>query len=92
MGKETPPKGRSDGPASGPPLLPPLDRAAAYAGGYAQLAAVLGKELRVTERKLRYWNERPHAMPGRIAEAIEAATHRAVLKQELRPDIFPAPG
>ena len=68
--------------------LPPLQKAVVIAGGQTALAKKVG----VKQQNISWWITRSRKVPAERCIAIEAATHGAVTRHDLRPDVFgPAP-
>lgn len=62
-----------------------LSRAIDLAGGQKPLADAIG----TTQSQVWYWlNRAKRGVPGEFAPLIEAATHGAITRSDLRPDIF----
>lgn len=64
-----------------------LQKAIDIAGGQAALARRVGKK----PGHVWAWLNRDRRVPVEMCKAIEAATHGAVQRHELRPDIFDPP-
>lgn len=75
-----------------------LDEAIRVAGGQTKLAQLLAdflrsesqaaEEVKVSQAHVHYW-VKTGEVPAEYARAIEKVTNRAVLRTELRPDIYP---
>ena len=61
-----------------------INKAIAAAGGISALA----REAGVSRQAIYYWQQGKRQMSVEAAIAVEHATNRAVLREELRPDIF----
>ena len=69
-------------------MLRAIDAAAEFAGGYDRLAAMLSRHYGqpITPQGIFRWTVK--GVPAERAVQLERATGGAVLRQELRPDLF----
>lgn len=66
-------------------VVHPLDRVAEVAGGYPRLAELLG----VTRQALYQWKS--NKVPAERVLDLERLSKFAILRHDIRPDIYPPP-